>query len=264
MNEEAKTKRDGILIITHGSSDLAADLAFSDLLYAELKEKYPGALVCQAYSAPKTLQRLDRDRTQTPVNTVPELLDYMQAEGVTDLYVLAANLNPCKKYSRVVGMIEPCRSAFSSVRISPPLLNREKDPAEIAGVLSCILKDASSPDTDLIVLAAHTANDEITALWQPVIDRLQKNCIVPIRLIFHNGEPGFSDLLSDLSTAAGNQNIVVVPMMLFGGRHLQKDLMAEKGSLSAMLKQAGHNVTVSPKGLGEYPAIREMFYQKQG
>ena len=62
-----KTKRAGILIITHGSSDLNADLSFSDLLYAELKEKYPEALVCQAYSAPKTLQRIDRDRTRTPL-----------------------------------------------------------------------------------------------------------------------------------------------------------------------------------------------------
>ena len=263
MNAEANTKRNGILIITHGSSDLAADLAFSDLLYAELKEKYPGALVCQAYSAPKTLQRIDREKTQTPVNTVPDMLAYMQAEGVTDLYVLAANLNPCKKYSRVVGMIEPCRSAFSSVRISPPLLNSEGDPVKIAGVLSRIMEDAASPDTDLAVLAAHTANDEITALWQPVMELLQKDCAVPVRLIFHNGKPGFSDLLTDLSSDAGSQNIVVVPMMLFGGRHLQKDLMAEKGSLSAMLKEAGHNVTVLPKGLGEYPAVRELFYQKR-
>lgn len=264
MNAEAKTRRSGILIITHGSSDLAADLAFSDLLFAELKEKYPEALVCQAYSAPKTLQRIDRERAQTPVNTVPEMLDYMQAKGVKDLYVLAANLNPCKKYSRVVGMIEPCRSAFSSVRISPPLLNKEEDPVRIAGVLGGILKDASNPDTNLIVLAAHTANEEIIALWQPVIDQLQKDCTVPIRLIFHNGKPGFSDLLSDLSTDVGSQNIVVVPMMLFGGRHLQKDLMAENGSLSAMIKEARHNVTVLPKGLGEYPSIRELFYRKQG
>ena len=260
MKEESKTRRSGILIITHGSSDLAADLAFSDLLYAELKGKNPEALVCQAYSAPKTLQRIDREKAQTPVNTVPEMLEYMQAEGVTDLFVLAANLNPCKKYSRVVGMIEPFRSAFSSVRISPPLLNQEEDPVAIAGVLGSILKEAAEPDTDLIVLAAHTANEEITALWRPVVDQLQKDCSVPIRLIFHLGKPGFADLLSDLSAGATGQNIVVVPMMLFGGRHLRKDLMAEEGSLSAMLREAGHNVTVSPKGLGEYASIRELFY----
>ena len=134
-------ERFGILIITHGSSELAADRGFSDLLYAELKERFPEALVCQAYSAPKTLQRIDRERAQTPVNTVPEMLEYMRAEGVEDLYVLAANLNPCKKYSRVLGMIEPCRDAFSSVRVSPPLLSREADPAKVAGVLGGILKD---------------------------------------------------------------------------------------------------------------------------
>lgn len=262
MCEETQTRRSGILIITHGSSDLAADLAFSDLLFAELKEKYPEALVCQAYSAPKTLQRIDRERAQTPVNTVPEMLEYMEDDGVTDLYVLAANLNPCKKYFRVVGMIEPCRSSFTSVRISPPLLNSEDDPVEIAGVLGGILEEAVNPGTDLIVLAAHTANEEITELWQPVLDQMQRECAVPIRLIFHNGKPGFSDLLSDLCAAGTSQNIVVIPMMLFGGRHLQKDLMAEEGSLSAMLKEFGHNVTVSPKGLGEYPAIRELFYKK--
>lgn len=261
MREKTKTRKNGILIITHGSSDLAADLAFSDLLYSELKEKHPEDLVCQAYSAPKTLQRIDRDQAQTPVNTVPEMLEHMKAEGITDLYVLAANLNPCKKYTRVVGMIEPFRSAFSSISISPPLLNREEDPMIIAGELDKILKHAADSITDMIVLAAHTANEEITALWQPVIDQLQKNWAIPIRLIYHNGKPGFADLLSDLSTYAKGQNIVVVPMMLFGGRHLQKDLMAEEGSLSAMLREAGHNVIVSPKGLGEYPSIRELFYR---
>ena len=145
MNKEKNSRREGILIITHGSSDLAADQAFSDLLYSELKDKYPEALVCQAYSAPKTLQRIDRGRTKTPVNTVTEMLEYMQAEGVTELCVIAANLNPCKKYARVLSMIDPCRSAFSSVRISPPLLNREEDPVKIAGVLGAILKDAAKP-----------------------------------------------------------------------------------------------------------------------
>ena len=261
MNAETKTRKNGILIITHGSSELAADLAFSDLLYAELKEKHPEALVCQAYSAPKTLQRIDRERAQTPVNTVPEMLEHMKAEGVTDLYVLAANLNPCKKYARVLGMIEPFRSEFTSVRVSPPLLNSEEDPGIIAGELNKILARAADPSTDLIVLAAHTANEEISALWQPVIDQLQKDWAIPIRLIYHNGKPGFADLLSDLSTGSEGLNILVVPMMLFGGRHLQKDLMAEEGSLSAMLKEAGHNVTVSPKGLGEYASIRELFYR---
>lgn len=258
-------ERFGILIITHGSSELAADRGFSDLLYEELKERFPKALVCQAYSAPKTLQRIDREKAQTPVNTVPEMLEYMQAEGVDDLYVLAANLNPCKKYSRVLGMIEPCRDAFSSVRVSPPLLSREADPAKVAGVLGGILKDAASPATDLIVLAAHTANEEIAELWRPVVELLQKESEVPVRLVFHNGKPGFSDLVSDLSSGVFSgvkgQNILIVPMMLFGGRHLQKDLMGEDGSLAALLKGAGQNVTVSPKGLGEYSGIRELFYR---
>ena len=242
-------------------SCLSAKRGFSDLLYAELKERFPEALVCQAYSAPKTLQRIDRERAQTPVNTVPEMLEYMRAEGVEDLYVLAANLNPCKKYSRVLGMIEPCRDAFSSVWVSPPLLSREADPAKVAGVLGGILKDAASPETDLIVLAAHTANEEIVELWRPVVELLQKESEIPVRLVFHNGKPGFSDLVSDFSSGVKGQNILIVPMMLFGGRHLQKDLMGEDGSLAALLKGAGQNVTVSPKGLGEYSGIRELFYQ---
>ena len=242
-------------------SCLSAKRGFSDLLYAELKERFPEALVCQAYSAPKTLQRIDRERAQTPVNTVPEMLEYMRAEGVEDLYVLAANLNPCKKYSRVLGMIEPCRDAFSSVRVSPPLLSREADPAKVAGVLGGILKDAASPETDLIVLAAHTANEEIVELWRPVVELLQKESEIPVRLVFHNGKPGFSDLMSDFSSGVKGQNILIVPMMLFGGRHLQKDLMGEDGSLAALLKGAGQNVTVSPKGRGEYSGIRELFYQ---
>ena len=230
-----------------------------------MKERFPEALVCQAYSAPKTLQRIDREKAQTPVNTVPEMLEYMRAEGVEDLYVLAANLNPCKKYSRVLGMIEPCRDAFSSVRVSPPLLSREADPAKVAGVLGGILKDAASPETDLIVLAAHTANEEIVELWRPVVELLQKESEIPVRLVFHNGKPGFSDLVSDFSSGVSSgvkgQNILIVPMMLFGGRHLQKDLMGEDGSLAALLKGAGQNVTVSPKGLGEYSGIRELFYR---
>ena len=242
-------------------SCLSAKRGFSDLLYEELKERFPKALVCQAYSAPKTLQRIDRERAQTPVNTVPEMLEYMRAEGVEDLYVLAANLNPCKKYSRVLGMIEPCRDAFSFVRVSPPLLSREADPAKVAGVLGGILKDAASPETDLIVLAAHTANEEIVELWRPVVELLQKESEIPVRLVFHNGKPGFSDLMSDFSSGVKGQNILIVPMMLFGGRHLQKDLMGEDGSLAALLKGAGQNVTVSPKGLGEYSGIRELFYQ---
>jgi cobalamin biosynthesis Co2+ chelatase CbiK len=90
---------------------------------------------------------------------------------------------------------------------------------------------------------------------------LQKDCGVPIRLVFHNGKPGFADLVADLAADGAARNVLVVPMMLFGGRHLQKDLMAAEGSLSAMLQEAGHAVTVAAKGLGEYRSVRELLYE---
>ncbi len=257
-------KKSAVLLIVHGSSDLSADRTFSDFFYAELKEKFPDCMVYQAYSAPKTLRRIDREKAETPVNAVPEVMEQILSDGVNNLLVFAVNLNPCKKYFRVVDMIEPYRESFSSLEITKPLLDHGVDPAPFAGALSdiiCgIISNDPEPDPDMVVLAAHTANEEICALWQPVLEQLRALCPYPVRLVFHNGKPGWADLIEELSGESDRKKILLLPAMLFGGRHLQKDILAEEGSLCANLRAAGHNVTVSPHGLGEYAAIRVLFY----
>lgn len=260
MNESIK-KKTAVLLVSHGSSDLAADRSCSDLFYTEIKELCPDVTVYQAYSAPKTLQRIDREEAQTPVSTIPEVMERIQTDGITDLRVLAVNLNPCFKHTKVRKALDPFAPAFESLTISPPLLNADADPQPFANELADIIGESPLVGTDLVLLFAHTATDEVRALWQPVLDLLQIQIPVPVRLIYHKGKPDLKDLIADLAAEDGSQNIIVFPMMLFGGRHLKKDLLEGETSLSDILEKAGHTVRVSPHGLGEYPGIRALFYK---
>lgn len=261
MSESVKKQNKAVLLISHGSSDLTADRSCSDLFYTEIKEHCPDIPVYQAYSAPKTLQRIDREEAQTPVSTIPEAMERIQADEITDLRVLAVNLNPSFKHTKVRKTLEPFAASFERLTISPPLLNADTDPQPFAKELADIIGESPLVGTDMVLLFAHTATDEVRALWQPVLDLLQAQIPVPVRLIYHKGKPNAKDLIEELSAEDGKRSITIFPMMLFGGRHLKKDLLEGEASLSAALEKAGHTVRVSPHGLGEYPQIRALFYK---
>lgn len=256
------TSSDAILLVAHGSSDLSADRTCSDLFYMELQSRFPGTPVYQAYSAPGTLRKIDRSSADTPVQTIDEACKQILSAGVKRLHVLALSLNPCKKYSRVRNLLEPYRSRFESLTMSSPLLNADDDPSVPADVLAWIIdheRSSSDEEYTQVLLAAHTATEEIAALWAPVLSLLEKECPLPVILIYRNGHPNAEDYLN--SGNAGGRTLII-PLMMFGGRHLRKDLAEGDTSLRKILENAGITADLSGKGLGEYPQVREMFYKK--
>lgn len=252
-----------ILLIAHGSSDLSADNSCTDLFFSELPSHFPHYPVYQAYSAPITLRKIDRNAAKTPVHTISEAVEQILADGITDLHVLAVYLNPCVKYSKVLQALEPYRSRFNSLTVSAPLLNKEADPsvlaASIAGIIDQNLSEAGQNMCKQVILAAHTATPEIVSLWEPVLGLIREKCPVPVSLIYRNGHPGAEDFLG-LCDHSGP--MLIIPLMIFGGRHLSKDLAGGENSLRSKLESAGISVILSEKGLGEYPQIRELYYQK--
>lgn len=255
---------DAILLIAHGSSDLSADSTCSDLFYTELQSRFPGIPVYQAYSAPITLKKIDRDSAQTPVRNIGEAVEQILEDGAARLHVLAAYLNPCLKYSKVLNALEPYRGRFESLTVSAPLLNADADPAILADILGNIIaenisvEDKSAAVTQ-VILAAHTATPEIVSLWEPVLGKLRQECPVPVSLLYRNGHPNADDYLE---TADRNGLTLVIPLMLFGGRHLHKDVVEGEKSLQNKLEKAGLSVSTVSRGLGEYPEVRKAFYDK--
>lgn len=256
-----------ILLVAHGSSDLSADSTCSDLFYHELHERFPGTPVYQAYSAPITLKRIDRETARTPVCTIDEAVSQILADGASRLNVLAASLNPCKKYSKVVQALEPYQDRFETLTVSTPLLNADADPSALTDVLLAIIEEnlaAEGAAEDAkkfsrVLLAAHTHTEEIAALWEPVLDKLQAQCALPVSLIYRNGHPNVDDYL-----AAGDcgGRTLIIPLMLFGGRHLTIDLAEGENSLVSKLEKAGIPAALSRKGLGEYASIRSLYYKR--
>ena len=252
-----------ILLIAHGSSDLTADNSCTDLFFAELPSHFPQYPVYQAYSAPITLRKIDRTAARTPVHTISEAAEQILEDGITKLHVLAVYLNPCMKYSKVLQALEPYRPRFESLTVSAPLLNAEADPAALAAVLKDIigknLSEEANKSCRQVILAAHTATPEIAGLWEPVLRQLRSSCPLSVSLLYRNGHPNAEDFLAG---SPDRSPALIIPLMLFGGRHLSKDIAGAENSLRSRLESAGIPVSLSEKGLGEYPQIRELYYQK--
>jgi sirohydrochlorin cobaltochelatase len=73
------------------------------------------------------------------------------------------------------------------------------------------------------------------------------------------GQPDFSDVLEKLGKEK-NQNILLKPLMVVAGDHATKDMSGEDAtSWKSQLSAAGFNVQPIMQGLGENPAVRQLF-----
>lgn len=247
----------GILVVSHGSSSPGAVRGSIDVIYHRVAEAFPQALLTQAYYAPNTLRKFDRESAQTPVQSVEEALQELLDRGVTDLRVLMIYLTPGAKYDRVAAKLEAARERFSSLMYTPPLLAAQEDVPAYAR----LLVQAWQPDPQrALVLSAHSAVPSVAPLYAAVCERLRQEGYAAF-MAYRNGSPSAAEAAAAVR-AAGFAQADLCAGMLMRGRHHSRDLEGRENSTAQALEAEGIGVRVRGEGLAQCPAVQEAFVQR--
>ena len=247
-------EKQAILVVSFGTSHDGTRDKTIGALERQVAAAYPDIPVRRAFTSKVIIEMLGKRGIQ--VDPVPQALDQLAQEGFSQVAVLSSHLIPGEEYDKLSSLIQGYLPKFQSLTLSRPLLSSAQDMTEVA---QAVLDRHPLPAGEALVLMGHGTHH-----WA--------NCIYPaLDFIFQDlgqnhvfvgtveGYPQVDSVLRRLQKA-GFRRAALAPLMLVAGDHAVNDMAGEEpDSWKSQLECAGIAVRCCLEGLGEVPAIRELY-----
>ncbi len=244
----------GILFASFGTTHESARKKQIDAVAKYIESAFPDRIVAQAYTS-EMVRRSLASRGQYVPNTA-EALQQLAREGVNEVIVQPGHLLPGEEYAKLCRLAEECRGLFSQLSIGQPLINDTADMQNISTILS--EQYPTSPHSTVVLMGHGTswfANAAYAALEYHFVSIGRRD----IHVGTVEAYPALEEVVQRLQET-GRNHVLLAPLMLVAGDHAINDMAGENpDSWASQLKRAGYDVECRLVGLGELPAIQQMY-----
>ncbi|MDN4754020.1 sirohydrochlorin cobaltochelatase [Porphyromonadaceae bacterium W3.11] len=249
IKEDTPEDKCAIVIAHFGSTEKRARECAIEPLNDAVRTRYPKLEVREAYTSRIIMKRL-RDRGM-PKKSLPEVLHDLANEGYQAVLVQPSMVIDGVEIESIMRDIHEIRPLFKEIRISTPLLYHPID--------FYALSDKLPNDFDgTIVYVGHGTYDSSTAQYcmlQHIMDKQGQDNVIISTI---EGYPDLDDLKDRLAQKE-SKDVLLRPLMFVAGIHAREDISED---WYEALTEEGYKVTVETLGLGERPAVRELYLNK--
>lgn len=263
----------GLLVVSFGTTHEETRQKTIDAIEQELAKTFPDRKLYRGWTSGMIL-RILKKRTGSTFDTVEEALERMAAEGIRDVLVQPTHIIRGEENDRMMAVIGAASDRFDRIAAGTPLLESREDLSRLAKILADQLLheddgQGTPEDSDrLVILMGHGSAEkpEANQVYHDLQACFKQLGYENIHVATVEGKPAFGDVLeqltADLEGKEKTTDVVLAPLMIVAGDHAKKDMTGDQeDSWKNRLEAAGFSVTPVLKGLGEYPAVREMFVQ---
>lgn len=212
---------------------------------------FPNLDMREAYTSRIIIHRLKQRGMEklTPL----EMLKQLHKDGYTHVIIQSSNIIDGIEMESLRQDVHEVEKDFKEIRIGKPLLYGKEDYEQVIDALI-----PSLPTEGAIVLVGHGTYTPITAAYTMVDYMLKAKGYTHAHVGTIEGYPAFEDALRMLK-AGQEKTVTLVPFMFVAGEHAKNDIAVDwKNDLEA----EGYTVNVYAKGLGENPAIQDLFIER--
>lgn len=221
-----------------------------DAINAKVKEQFPTTEVREAYTSRIIIKRLGEKGIvkQNPLDALKQL----HKEGYTHILIQASTIIDGVEMESLDKNIKEISALFKEIRIGDPLLYTPDDYEKAIKVLTL------DNDKNLgYVLVGHGTYDATTAQYAMLDYMLKAKGYNNFFVGTIEGYPEFDDMLNQLK-ASGLKKVKLVPFMFVAGEHAKNDIAEDWKN---DLEKEGFDVEVSMEGLGQIPAIQDLYIE---
>lgn len=254
VNTNADKK--ALLIVSFGSSFIENRAASIDETEKVIAEAFPEYDKYTAFTS-QIIIDIYKDRDGIEYDNVSKAIEKIYKEKYGEVLVVPTHVINGEEYDQMTEELCPFMNKFETMNISSPLLTHMHDYKSVANAL---LKELPEVDEKTaIVLMGHGTHHHANSAY-PTLDYVFKhmgNENVYIGTV--EGSPSFVDVANDIKKK-DYETILLMPMMIVAGDHAHNDMAGdEEDSWKVMFKSMGYDVDYILKGLGELPAIQQLF-----
>ncbi len=247
-----------ILVVSFGTSVNATREKTIDRIEADIQKSMPDRAFYRAWTSGMIIRKIEK-RDGVHINTVEEAMEQMLSDGITDVIVQPTHVIRGIEYDQLKETVLEKGKEFEQVRIGTPLLTTSED-ADADAVLQAVMAEIGSiGKEETVVFMGHGTPHDINSIYTELDQRLKELGYPQAFMGTVEAEPTLDTLLEKVKTLQVKR-VILAPFMVVAGDHAMNDMAGdEDDSWKSTFEKAGYEVECILKGLGEYPAVRQIY-----
>ena len=241
-----------ILMVHFGTTHDDTRVLTIEAINKKVSQTFPGVEVRESYTSRMIVRRL---KEKGIVKLTPtEAMDKLIADGYTHLVIQPTNIIEGIEMEALRKEVKLYQKKFKNIRLGNALLYSPEDYQATVKAIAEVLKGKEKGDCVFVCHGTyHPANSTYGMLDYVMKAQGHKNYHVGTI----EGYPTIDDVIRGLESNKAKE-VTLVPFMFVAGDHAKNDIA---GDWKDELEKKGYKVNVLLKGLGEFPAIQELFIQ---
>ena len=239
-----------LLVVHFGTTHDDTRALTIDAVNKKMTETFPGLEVREAWTSRIIAFRL---KTRDIYKSNPEeALARLKADGYTHVLIQSSNIIEGIEMESLRKDVATHETDFKEIRIGTPLLFTPEDyEAVIAAITPNGIRDGA------VLLVGHGTYTPTTAQYAMMDYMLKAKGFDNYIVGTIEGYPSFDDALIQIKKG-GYKKVQLMPFMFVAGEHAKNDI---SGDWKDELEKQGYEVTVFMEGLGQNPAVQDIFVE---
>lgn len=245
-----------ILVVSFGTSINEAREKTIDKIEDDFRQAFPDCAIYRAWTSKMIIRKiLKRDGIR--IMTVTDAVEQMIADGIQDLVVQPTHILNGVENDIMISEVMAFATEFNSVRFGNPLMSSTKD--NLAVIAAIKNEFPEIPEEEALVFMGHGTTHFTNTVYAAMDFTLKDYWHNNIFMGTVEAYPSLDTMLK-LVKNLQPKKVHLAPFMIVAGDHALNDMAGdEEDSWKTVFEQEGYEVICHIKGIGEYPAIRQMF-----
>ena len=249
-----------LLVVSFGTSYNDSRRETIGAIEKAMQKAFPDYAVRRGFTSQIIIDRV-RERDGVEIDNVKAALDRAVDNGVKTLVVQPTHLMDGFEYMDLAEELEEYEGSFEQVVLADPLLTSDADFDAVAKAITEAMAEYDDGETAFCYMGHGTEADS-NQVYPRLQETLKEAGYTDYFIGTVEAEPSLEDVTASLKEAGGYKRVVLRPLMVVAGDHANNDMAGDdEDSWKSILNKEGYETECVLEGLGQIPAIRELYVQ---
>ena len=251
-----------ILVVSFGTSFNDSRVATIGGIEKAIAEANPDWSVRRAFTAQIVIDHI-KDRDGEEIDNVEQALMRARENGVKQLVVQPTHLMAGNEYDELIATLSKYQDVFEKVAVGEPLLTSDEDKSIVADELIAFADEYTKDGDTAVCFMGHGTNHESNKLYAEMQQVFTDKGAKDIYVGTVEATPSLDDVLAAVKENDAYKKVVLRDMMVVAGDHANNDMAdpADPESWYSTFTAAGYEVTPVLEGLGQIPAVQQVYVE---